>query len=229
MKYFLTFLATLALSAFVLAASVVAQSPSPEPSSTPSETTENLRERIEKIVEEQRGKVQSLLGQGERIRQGFIGEITRVSSETLAVNISGATRIVPLDSSVEIVLGANTIQPESIEVGNWVTVMGIRQEDSFSPKKILVSRTSLRPSIPVVYLATLKDIKTSALDFQPRGLEEVMTATITRTTDIQDNTGEETSLSNFFTDDQVLLVGHRTDSRTTITTLRALAPFSRGE
>lgn len=229
MKHVLTFLLVFALSVWFAVGQSSAQSPSPSPTGSNSETTDNLRERIEKIVEEQREKVQTLLGQEDRIRQGFIGEITRVSSETLALNILGATRIIPLDSTVEIVQGTTPIQPEAIEVGNWATVMGVRQQDSFSPKKIILSRTSLRPRTPVIYLATLRDIKTNALDFQPRGLEEVMTITLTRTTQIQDNSGEETTINNFSVDDQVLLVGLRAEDRTTLTVMRALAPFSRDE
>lgn len=219
--------------ALAITAKVFAQTPSVIPSptavSTPSPaTTENLRDRIEKIVQEQKDKVQSLLGQAAVERQGFIGQVVRVSQETVTLDNHGTTRVVPLDG-VTLLQGTAPVKPETIEIGSWALVLGLKREDSFIPKKIVFSKTSLRPHPHVVYLGSLKAIKTSGVDIQPRGSQDTLTVTLTKATKFQNNAGTATKLSSFVEDDQVLLVGVQTDDTTTAATvIRALAPFNKG-
>lgn len=221
---------TLIISLAMLIPQAIAQEILPTPSQEPSpETTENLRERIEKIVEEQKEKVQDLLGTAEVRREGFVGQVVRISEETLTLDSRGVTRIVPLDETVILQRGAAVIKPETIEIGNWALVLGLRRAETFTPRKIIFSSASLRPNPQVVQLGTLKDITSTTLDFQPRGQEEIVSVTFTRTTQFQNNTGAVTKLSEFVEDDQVLLVGYQDDEKTMVTVMRALAPFTKDE
>jgi len=190
------------------------------------ETTESLRERIQNIVEQQKEKVQSVLGEISNQRRGFVGQVVRVSETTLGLDVRGATRIVPLDETVTLMRSEAAIKTENIEIGSWAEVLGIvDNNDSFVAKKI----TSPLPKPHFVALGTLKTIKASSLDFQPRGQETVLTVELTRNTVYQDNTGEETDSDEFVEDDQVLLVGYQQDGDTLITVVRSLAPATENE
>ena len=194
------------------------------------ETTESLRERIQNIVEQQKEKVQSVLGEISNQRRGFVGQVVRVSETTLGFDVRGATRIVPLDETVTLMRSEAAIKTENIEIGSWAEVLGIvDNNDSFVAKKITFSTTSPLPKPHFVALGTLKTIKASSLDFQPRGQETVLTVELTRNTVYQDNTGEETDSDEFVEDDQVLLVGYQQDGDTLITVVRSLAPATENE
>lgn len=190
------------------------------------DTTESLRERIQNIVEQQKEKVQSVLGELANQRRGFVGQVVRVSEETLALDVRGATRIVPLAENVILMRNDATIATENIEIGSWAEVLGVIVNDSLIAKKITFFTTSLLPRSHIVYLGTIKAIKTNSLDFQPRGQETILTVDLTRNTVFQNDTGEETKINEFVEDDQVLLVGYQENDDKIITVVRALAPFT---
>ena len=192
-------------------------------------TTDSLRERIQNIVEQQKEKVQSVLGELGNQRRGFVGQVVRVSEETLGLDVRGATRIVPLDENVILMRNGAEINTESVEVGSWAEVLGIVNNDSFIAKKITFFTTSLLPKPHFVSLGSLKTIKTNSLDFQPRGQETILTVSLNRTTVFQNSEGEETRNTEFVEDDQVLLIGYQENDNTIITVMRALAPFTPAE
>lgn len=191
-----------------------------------NETTESLRDRIEKIVEEQKDKVQSVLEEFSQERRAFIGQVTRVSETTLTVQGRDVTRIVPLEG-VTLMRGNTTITPQNVEVDSWALVLGVTQGDSFIPKKVTLSTPSLRPKTHVVHLGSIANIKARSLDFLPRGQEAILTVALNNTTQYQDDQGEAIRLTDFAEDDQVLLTGYQENETIVVTTIRALAPLSR--
>lgn len=192
--------------------------------SSESNTTNSLRERIDRIVEEQKDTVRSALNNAPSQRRGFIGQVARVSETTITLHYKNATRVVPLEG-VELMRGAAQIAPETIEVDNWALVLGLASDDSFVPKKITFLTVSPRPKSHVVYLGSLKNIKVRSLDFQPRGQDVILTLTLNNTTQYQDDQGEPAALADFVSDDQVLLIGYEDDTGLFVTTMRALAPL----
>jgi hypothetical protein len=117
------------------------------------------------------------------------------------------------------------ITADTVEIDNWAVVLGLMEGDSFSPKKITFTSTSLLPNPPVVKLGFIKNLKARALDLQARGQEEIVTATLTSTTEYQTSAGQAIELADFAVDDQVLLIGYQTDDKNIATIVRALAPI----
>jgi hypothetical protein len=74
-------------------------------------------------------------------------------------------------------------------------------------------------------LGFIKNLKARALDLQARGQEEIVTATLTSTTEYQTSAGQAIELADFAVDDQVLLIGYQTDDKNIATIVRALAPI----
>jgi transcriptional regulator of heat shock response len=201
-----------------------------EPSvDTSSETTNTLRERIEKIVEQQKENVEAILGEFPNQLRGFVGQVVRVSETTLTLENRGATRIVPLDENVILVRGSNEVAADTIEIDDWALVLGRMEEGTFVPKKITFTQNSLLPDPHVVHLGSIKEIKVRALDLQSRSQEEIITVDLTTNTEYQDSEGGAAQLADFVEDDQVLLIGYQDDGDIIVTTVRALAPFTQGE
>jgi hypothetical protein len=194
-------------------------SPSPSPSTqpatesaaSPSATTQKLRERIEKIVEEKRDQIKGVLDEFDQKKRGTLGNVTRVSEESVTIKTRKATEIIPLSPDVAIEKAGKTIKLDEIAVGDWVVVMGLIEEDAFVPKRLLVSSTSLRPPTPVVVLGTIEASERNQISIIPRSGEGASTVTTTTKTVYQDINGQEIERADIKKDMQALLIGSEND------------------
>lgn len=218
----------LAFLLLVLALSLVPVLQAQEQPAETNSTTETLKQRIEKIVEQQKDNVDSAIQEITDSRQGFVAQVTRVTQETLTVETGDLSRVLPLNE-VALMENGKEIEPETIAIDDWILALGLREEDSFTPKIIEVLANSPLPDPQVVYLGTLKEINRSSINFQARGMEEAILVDFNNATDYQDAQGEEADLADFVEDDQVLLIGYTDEQDTIATTIRALAPFNKGE
>lgn len=184
---------------------------------------QNLQETLKKRSE----KVDAILEEITSPKRAFVGQVSRVSETTLTLNVAGTTRIVPLEPSVALIKNGKTTTAENIAVDDWALVMGLWEDDAFTPKKIFFSEKSLRPKTQIVALGSLKEVKKTSLQFQARGQEEVLTLTLNTKTRYQDVKGETASLSQFVAEDQVLIIGYKDDEGAYATTIRALASFTK--
>lgn len=196
-----------------------------EENDTTPTTTEKLKERIEKIVEQRKDKIDQVLGDISTQRKGFVGQILRISETTFTLDVNGTTRIVPFDETVQLLKNDQEIKPENISVDDWAIVMGLLEDDSINPKKIEITSDSPLPDTIFVELGSLKDIKTKSVDFQSRYEESTKTIIVNTKTRVEDYEGEEADYDQLIEEDQVLIVGYTDEDDTYATTIRALAPF----
>lgn len=75
--------------------------------------TEKLKERIDKIVEQRKDKVEQVLGELSNQKRGYLGQVLRVSETTFSLNVQGTTKIVPFDETVKLFKNAKEIKPEN--------------------------------------------------------------------------------------------------------------------
>lgn len=190
-------------------------------------TTEKLKERIEKIVEQRKDKVEQVLGDATAGKRGFVGQVIRVSETTFTLDVYGTTRVVPFDETVELTKAGKSTNAENVSVDDWATVMGILQDDNFNPRKIIFSTTSPLPDTHLTELGSLKEIKSGSIQFRSRSEESDKTIIVNSKTKIEDFEGEESSLNQFVEEDQVLVVGYIYKDKAYATTIRALAPFTK--
>lgn len=174
---------------------------------SPSATTQNLRERIEKIVDEKRDQIKGVLDEFDQKKRGTLGSVTRVSEESITVKTRKATEIIPLPSDVIIEKSGKSIKTGDIAVGDWVVVMGIIDNDTFVPKRILVSSTSLRPATPVVSLGTISTVEKTQLKITPRSGEDAFTIITSTKTNYQDINGAKINRTDLKQDMQALVIG----------------------
>jgi hypothetical protein len=191
-------------------------------------TTEKLKERIEKIVEQRKDKIEKVLGESSLQKRGFVGQISRVSETTLTLDVFGTNRIVPFDETTELLKNNAEISAENIAVDGWVTVMGIWEDDSINPRKIIFSDKSPLPDQQLVELGSLKEINNRSVVFQSRYSKSETTIYTNSKTTVEDLEGIEADISQLSEEDQVLIVGYKdSDDDSYATTIRALAPFTK--
>lgn len=191
------------------------------------EITENLSERLEQILEEKKDEIEGDLEDLSKKKKGFIGEVTRVTSDALTISTNKSpSLIIPIDETVSISKSNKTIKVQQIAVGDWLILLGYEEEDNFIPKKILVSSESLRPKTHLITIGTIQDLSKTKIDILPRNQEETISFTLTKNTLYTDNLGEKAEQKQFVADLQCLIVGYENKDEKNVTTIRALAPFS---
>jgi len=176
-----------------------------------SETTKNLKDRIQRVVKEKEQEIKGVIEDLSKKKQGFIGEIERVSGETLSIKTVKNTRIIAIDETVTLLKNNKKIELKDIAVGDWLIVMGILEDDNLVAKRIIVSSESLRPKSYIVALGSISDISKSSLIFQSRSQSENQTLTLSKSTSYQDMDGKKIDLSQLSEDSQVLVIYYEED------------------
>lgn len=186
-------------------------------------TTEQLKARIEKIVEERRNQIMGVISDLGKTRKGMIGEVQRVSAETVSIKTSKGTQILALNSDVIITKKGKAIPVETISVGDWVTVIGMYVDDTFTPELIDVSSESLRPKAHMVMLGTITDISKNLMVITPKNKSEAQKVTITKQSELLDSDGNPVELKKITEDSTVLFVAQQNGSTNELKSLKLLA------
>jgi hypothetical protein len=173
-------------------------------------TTRNLRERIERIVEEKRDQIKGVISDLDSQRRATIGEILRVTDDTLSIKTKSGTEIIPLSNtrySISILKDGETTALEEIAVGNWLLALGLIEDGSFQPIRLIVSEDSLRPRTRSVDIGTVAKISRSSIEIEPRNSESTVTYTINSKTEFYDLLGETIELQDIEESVQVIIAG----------------------
>ena len=202
-------------------APVMAQSPSPSPSST---TTQKLKERIEKVVEEKRDQVKGVIDEISGKKRAFIGEVQRVSEESLSLKTTKGNIIVPLTNQVILTKGNARISFSDIAVGDWIIAIGNRDREDFLPERIIVSGTSLRPTPKVITLGSIKSINRglTEMTITPRSGDAEQTFQLVKSTSYQDLEAANISNKSLAVDLQVLVIGKQKGDNVEAMVIRVL-------
>lgn len=193
---------------------------------TDSATTDELRRRIERVVEERREQIKGVVEDLLVKKGAYIGEVTRISEEAITVKSNETTNIIPLTEELVILQGNSPTTIDSIEVGNWATVLGNRSSTSIEAEYVLISENTLRPDNQLVSLGTIQTINRSELIIVPRGSEEELTISIQRDTIFEDETGEEITQAEFEEELSVLVTAVEGPDGWELKTVRSLAPLA---
>lgn len=193
-------------------------------SETNDETTQNLKDRIEKVVQERKDQIKEKIDALSTQKRGFIGQIQRVSEEAITIKNVKGTQILAIDEDVELLKKSKDISLSDIAVDNWVVVMGLLEEDNFTPKRILVSDTTLRPKQYKIALGSIESLSSREIIIFPRSGDDSVTYTITSKTDFEDLEGNPIVFADLTTEMQALVVGYEDedDNTKTATIIRTL-------
>lgn len=192
-------------------------------SATPSseEVTKANLERIKRIIEEKGEKINGAIDQISQQKRGFIGQVQRVTAESITLINHKGTEMITLDNNVSILKNAKEINVADIAVKDWLIVMGLIENEIFTPKRILVSSTSLRPKDHFVQLGTITALTKSKITILSRQ-SETFTLDLNKNTKFEDKQAQITKQNLFTEDIQVLVVGYQDEKGKTATHVRAL-------
>lgn len=198
-----------------------------------TQTEETLEETAERGIEQVKkyldpGRVQGVLQQMFSNHYGMVGEVQRINDDALTIqNKQGTTILAINESEVEITKGSSAIELTDIAVGNWVTILGYREAEDFTPVFVKVSESSPRPATQLVLLGMITDVTSQELTVLNRATQEERTFALTRSTVVEDFSGEEVSISSFDVDYNVLITASTTDEEEDfeVLTIRSLAPL----
>lgn len=217
----ITFLLTLSLS-------VVTVAHAQEATSSP-QTTQNLKARIERIVEEKKDQITGIINNLDSTKQGFIGQVTRISEETVTIKTNKATKILPITSNVELLKGTTKVKIADLAVDNWLVVMGIVEDDNFRPIRILVSSEDIRPRTYLTALGTITDSDRTTFTIIPRDNPEPVEVITNTKTVYEDLKGEEITRADIETDMQALLIAYDDEGDKIASRIRILTDINQDE
>jgi hypothetical protein len=183
---------------------------------------------IKKIIKDNlsSGAVQGAIDNLLNKKIATIGEVTRVTDETITINDRSGIRIIPVQDTHLISKAGKKIEVSDIAVENWVTVIGKLKDDNFSPIFIYVYEKSLQPKKQVVHIGTITNISKNTVSIVPRSGDEEEIINILKTTDFEDLNGIEVSLSDLEEDITILISGSTENDKITASTIKSLAPIA---
>lgn len=165
---------TLALLSFFLASqqasSIRAASPTPTPSVTPTGTdttaspsaetdpTDKLKERIDKVIEQQKDRVRGVMDNMGLKKRALFGEVQRVTEANITVKTSEGSQIFTIDAEIGLLRDNKKATIDDIAVGDWALALGYQKENDFILRRLEASSVSPRPVPPNILLGTLKSI-----------------------------------------------------------------------
>lgn len=222
-KIFKTLAATLIITGLTAG---VAQAQ--EATSSP-QTTQNLKQRIERIVEEKKDQIKGIINNLDATKQGFIGQVTRISEETITIKTNKATKILPISNQVELLKGSTAIKLSDVAVDNWLVVMGVIEEDNFNPVRILVSADDIRPKTYTVFLGTISDSDRTSFTITPRdNPDSKIEVTTNNKTLFEDLKGEEIDRADIETETQALIIAFDDEGEKIAKRIRLLTTLDSG-
>ncbi len=196
----------------------------PDDEATQSASLENIKKIIKDNIENSKvkGAIDNLLNR----KVALLGEVTRVTDETITISNRLGTRIIPLAANLSITKDGKEIKVTDIAVENWVTILGKIKDDDFSPSFIFVSTESLQPKTQYIKIGTITKVSKTSITIKPRSDETEKEIFVTKTTSFEDLNGVAMKLTDLSEDITVLVSGHETETKVEATTIRSLAPIT---
>lgn len=190
---------------------------------------QNLKRMIDKVVEQNKEKVQARLQEIGSRRRGFVGEIKNIREGAITLRTRLGTQIIPTDQGVELLKAGKTITIDKVSVGDWAMVIGATKDDAFIAESVEFLASSPQPDTQIVQLGTIIDLKKTTITFQSRKDEEIKTYTLAKNFIYQDSEGKKVAATSFSKNTQVLLIAQENETGAKALLIRALAPFNKTE
>lgn len=188
-----------------------------------SSTTSNLKERIEKIVEEKKDQLEATISEIAIQKKGYVGEVIRVTKETLTIESRGSTVIIPFEENLSLIKNKKAINLDDIAVGDFVTVIGTQEDDNITPERVIVGDENLIPKPKLADLGTIKTVSSKSITITSRDDQSEKEFTLNTKTKYFDLEGAEIEKSLLSEDIQCLIAGYEDeDSEYVATTIKVL-------
>lgn len=253
-QIFIVTLVFICTSSLILPKNLQAQSPTREPSKTPNEaiidgkevgeassaSTEAIKELILKKVVEQAEEAEKTdqddsnadLGTLSDWRKAVMGQIEKITDNSIAVKTKFGNLVIATDADLTIWKKDKKALVKSIEIGNWLLILGTtkvsqkNQPDilsSLKPQSLFIYEQNPMPKEPFMEIGTVQNISKSQLTILSRSSQSEINIVVNSDTNFQDLKGATASAKLIEKDIAVLVTGYKQDNLYTATTLMSLA------
>ncbi len=178
---------------------------------TPSSSaTSQLKKRLERILGDQDAE------KPEGEIAGYMGEVTRVNEEALAVKTHASNHIIPLDETIRMIKNNRPLPVEDVSVGAWILAVGTRVKNGdVSPTTIEVLTKPPVIKEHFIAMGTITAVNRSSVSFIPRGQTDPVTLVAGRNAKLIDSAGETIALTKLPKDVSAVVVGFMETNATT--------------
>lgn len=205
--FYLTIFALLTATAHSVA---IAQEVIPS-SSDEAQVQQNLKDRIQKVVEEKRDQVKGIISDGQT-KRGFVGIVRRVSEEALNLETPNGTVILSLTEDVTLLEGTRSIEISDVEIENEMIVMGYQDGDEFEPRRLVLSKTPLKPAPRTVAVGNVQEITRTSVTLLERGKTDPTVYSLNTQTEYTDMSNEEIALADIEEGQDILIISVAEDA-----------------
>lgn len=204
------------------------KSASPTPTATASATpapTDSLG-NIKKIIKDKNNlqKVKGAISQSVNRNFAILGEVTRISGESITIKDRSGTKILPVDESIPILRESKRIKIDDVAVGNFTLVLGRNESEIFTPKIIYIYTKNIKPEPQNVYIGIIKKISKTELEISPRSQDSDKKFVINKNTKYVNDEGDVIKFEQIEQDTTVLVTTKRLENSEEVLTIKSLVP-----
>ena len=162
--------------------------------------------------------------------RGFIAQVTSIKDNAFKITTPKEEELfITVDKSTTIVKKGKTTTGENIDlldwinIDDWLVLIGVQSNDTFSARRIIVSSESLLPEETFVLRAKIKTATSKKVDAQIIGTDTIETLNFNKTTNLVDSLNETITYKDLQIDMEVFLIGTIENDKKNLQTLRLLS------
>lgn len=198
--------------------------PTATASATPAPT--DSLENIKKIIKDKNNlqKVKGAISQSLNRNFAILGEVTRISGESITIKDRTGTKILPVDENIPIIRDKKSIKIDDVAVGNATLVLGRNESEIFTPKIIYIYTKNIKPEPQNVYIGIIKKISKTELEIAPRNQESDKKFVINKNTKYTNDEGDTIKFEQIEQDTTILVTAKRLENSEEVLTIKSLVP-----
>ncbi|MDO5561635.1 MAG: hypothetical protein Q4G02_02575 [bacterium] len=178
------------------------------------ESSEKIKEKYDGVVNKNRG---------------FIAQVTNLKDSALRVQTpNGEDVFITPDKSTTIIkkgkstTGENLTLSEWFTIDDWLVLIGVQNNDVFSPRRIIIASETPIPEEQFVLRGTMKSSQSKKIEVNILGQEKSESFTIDKNVNLVNQANETITVKDLTIEAPVLLIGTIKNNKKTLQTLRLL-------
>lgn len=178
-------------------------------------SSEQIKGQYEDVTNKNRGFIAQVVS----FKDGAL-KLSTLNQEEIFVTPDKSTTIIKKGQSTS---GENLDLSQWFSVDDWLVLIGVQNNDVFSPRRIIISSESLEPAKQFVLRGQIKAFTSKKVDIQIIGTDNVVeTFTLEKTINLTDKDNASLTYKDLSLDASVMLVGTIKNDKKNLQTLRLL-------
>ena len=178
-------------------------------------SSEQIKDQYEDVTNKNRGFIARVTS----FKDGAL-KLSTLTEEEIFITPDKSTTIIKKGQSTT---GENLDLSKWFSVDDWLVLIGVQNDDVFSPRRIIISSESLEPEKQFVLRGQIKTFTSKKVDVQILGSStNVETFNLDKTINLTNRDNAVLTYKDLSLDAQVILVGTINNDKKTLQTLRLI-------